>query len=59
MVTEEEFMNTNYHNKGFYNIPLLNIKLDKTNYFIKDKFDSKLLYEHSKKLYEENKDKFI
>ena len=59
MVTKTEFLNTNYHNGDNYVIPLLNIKLEKSNYFTDGKHDINKLYEHAEKLYRENEDKFL
>ncbi len=57
--TFEEFCKTIYYTEKQVVIPLLNLRLDKINFFKKDKLNLDLLNSKLRELYDENLKKFI
>lgn len=57
-MTFEEFLKTTYYTQYHVHIPLLNrMKLQKTDYFTKGKFDTEKLNTKLYEIYEKNKQK--
>lgn len=53
MITLEEFMNTVYYTITRIVLPLLDIRLDKKNYFIKGKYNQDEVDKHIKIIFNE------
>lgn len=58
MTTFEEFSKTTYHTAKTIVIPLLNIRLDKSNFIIKGKYSESLLISKLIEIYDLNIEKF-
>lgn len=54
-ISYEEFIKTIYYTQLYIKIPLLDIKLEKVNYFTKGKYDIKKINSKLYEIYEENK----
>jgi len=59
MTNFEEFRKTTYYTEKQVVIPLLNLRLNKTDFFKKNKLDLDLLNSKLRSLYDENLKKFI
>lgn len=58
MTTFEEFAKTTYHTAKTIVIPLLNIRLDKSEFIVKGKYQPVLLHAKLLDIYELNVEKF-
>lgn len=58
MTTFEEFSKTTYHTAKTIVIPLLNIRLDKTEFIVKGKYQPELLHVKLLDIYEIHIEKF-
>lgn len=58
MTTFEEFSKTTYHTSKTVVIPLLNIRLDKSQFIVKGKYQPELLRVKLLDIYDSNTEKF-